>query len=201
MFKKLILITFFLFLTINGYAFAHTGLESSSPQNGETTTEEIQQITLTFETKIEQGSTLQIKNSAGSEISVSNISINENQLIGVLGSPLDNGDYQAHWQIIGADGHQIEGDFSFTVKREITENPVVDETETPSQTDKDSNETEQESNAIDQNTNDPETNVETTEQTEQENEQNQLPSYLVPAIIVTLLLIIIGSFIFMRRKK
>ena len=53
MFKKLF-ITILLVFSLNGHAFAHTGLESSSPQNEETISEEIQQIILTFETKIEQ---------------------------------------------------------------------------------------------------------------------------------------------------
>ena len=116
MFKKLF-ITILLVFSLNGHAFAHTGLESSSPQNGETISEEIQQIILTFETKIEQSSTIQLKSADGTEIPVKEITINHNQMVGNLEAPLDHGDYQVLWNIIGADGHPIEGTFTFNVNK------------------------------------------------------------------------------------
>ena len=71
-------------------ALAHTGLESSSPQNGDIVNEELQQITLTFEAKIEQGSTFELQNSNGDSIPVENISISENQMVGNFSNPLEN---------------------------------------------------------------------------------------------------------------
>ena len=135
MFKKLF-ITILLVFSLNGHAFAHTGLESSSPQNGETISEEIQQITLTFETKIEQTSTIQLKGADGKEIPVKDITINDKQMVGNLEAPLNHGDYQVLWNIIGADGHPIEGTFTFNVsvnKPNTEEDSNLEEANTPSQ--------------------------------------------------------------------
>ena len=87
MLKKLFLITFIFFLVVANNALAHTGLESSSPQDGEIINEKLQQVSLTFETKIEQSSTFQLQNSNGKTIPVENVSISENQLIGKCFKP------------------------------------------------------------------------------------------------------------------
>lgn len=59
--KKLFLLSF----TDN--AFSHTELESSTPQNGEVIIEELQEIILNFEGKIENDSTFTLENATGVE--------------------------------------------------------------------------------------------------------------------------------------
>ena len=142
MFKKLF-ITILLVFSLNGHAFAHTGLESSSPQNGETISEEIQQIILTFETKIEQTSTIRLKSADGTEIPVKDITITDKQMVGNLEAPLDHGDYQVLWNIIGADGHPIEGTFTFSVNKPNTEEDSnLEDANTPSQSENNSDVTD-----------------------------------------------------------
>lgn len=51
-------------------------------------------MTLTFETKIEQGSTFKLQNSNGETIPVENISLSENEIEGNFSNPLENGEYQ-----------------------------------------------------------------------------------------------------------
>ena len=68
MVKKLFLFTFILFLAFANSALAHTGLESYTPQNGDIVNEELKQITLTFEGKVEQGSTFELQNSTGKSL-------------------------------------------------------------------------------------------------------------------------------------
>lgn len=188
--KKLSLFTFIFFLALVNSAFAHTGLESSSPKNGDIITEELKQISLTFETKIEQGSTFELQNPNGETIPVENISLSENQMIGNLINPLENGDYQANWKIIGADGHPIEGDFSFSVNVPVTE-------ATPEEQVQPQEETEPQPNI--------EEKTEDTLNEEAKNEgiqQNKMPSYVIPTIIGVLIVIIIISFLLiMKRKK
>ena len=148
MFKKLF-IAILLVFSLNGHAFAHTGLESSSPQNGETISEEILQIILNFETKIEQTSTLRLKSADDTEIPVKDITITDKQMVGNLEAPLNHGDYQVLWNIIGADGHPMEGTFSFSVDRpnmeenkpsqiennsDATDNPSTNQTGTEEET-------------------------------------------------------------------
>ena len=205
MFKKLF-ITILLVFSLNGHAFAHTGLESSSPQNGETISEEIQQIILTFETKIEQTSTIRLKSADGTEIPVKDITINDKQMVGNLESPLDHGDYQVLWNIIGADGHPIEGTFTFNVNKPNTEEDSnLEDANTPSQSENNSDVTDNPSTnqtVADEET--PKIISDTSDETQTDassSQQSQLPSYLIPVIIGILVIVIAASFILMKRKK
>ena len=205
MFKKLF-ITILLVFSLNGHAFAHTGLESSSPQNGETISEEIQQIILTFETKIEQTSTIRLKSADDTEIPVKDITITDKQMVGNLEAPLDHGDYQVLWNIIGADGHPIEGTFTFNVNRPNTEEDSnLEDANTPSQSENNSDVTDNPSTnqtVADEET--PKIISDTSDETQTDassSQQSQLPSYLIPVIIGILVIVIAASFILMKRKK
>ncbi len=197
MFKKVSLFTFILLFTFVSVTFAHTGLESSNPQNGEVINEELEQITLTFEGKVEQGSTFTLKNANGESITVNNITITENVLSGDLSSPLENGYYTVDWSLIGADGHLIEDSFAFTVDAPIaetvedqtgTETPVKEDNETEDNTQTQTNAEENEVNQAN-----PSENTEAA--------QNEGNSYILPIIIGALIVIIIISFVFLSRRK
>ena len=205
MFKKLF-ITILLVFSLNGHAFAHTGLESSSPQNGETISEEIQQIILTFETKIEQTSTIQLKSADKTEIPVEDITITDKQMVGNLEAPLDHGDYQVLWNIIGADGHPIEGTFTFNVNKPNTEEDSnLEGANTPSESENNSVVTDNPSTnqtVADEET--PKIISDTSDETQTDassSQQSQLPSYLIPVVIGILAIVIAASFILMKRKK
>ena len=205
MFKKLF-IAILLVFSLNGHAFAHTGLESSSPQNGETISEEIQQIILTFETKIEQTSTIRLKSADGTEIPVKDITITDKQMVGNLEAPLDHGDYQVLWNIIGADGHPIEGTFTFSVNKPDTEEDSnLEEANTPSQSENNSEVTDNPStNQTEADEETPKIISDTSDETQTDassSQQSQLPSYLIPVIIGILAIVIAASFILMKRKK
>lgn len=186
--KKLFLLISIFFLTYASSALAHTGLESSSPQNGDIVKEELEQITLTFETKIEQGSTFELQNSIGETIPVANISLAENQLVGAFSNPLENGEYQVTWNIIGADGHLIEGIVSFTVDVPVTEAPVEEQVETQEETQPRPKAEEKEVDPVN-------------EATSEEVPQNKLPSYVLPIIIGILIIIVAGSFLLLMKRK
>ncbi|QNK88520.1 copper resistance protein CopC [Sporosarcina sp. resist] len=181
--KKLLLITFVFMFIFTTSALAHTGLETSSPEDGEVVTEEMREIALTYEGKIEQGGTLEVSNSNGQSIPVEDISIADTQMTGTFTNALENGDYTVVWNIIGADGHPIAGEFSFTVDVPVSETAV-----------------ENESEANSQDVNQDETPLENVEDTKT-NEQSQLPSYLIPVIVIVLIAIIVGIFVGLRRKK
>lgn len=104
--------------------FAHTGLHESVPSQGETLTEPIKELVLTFETKIESGSTMELKTSAGELVKPDEVIINNNVLTGKF-QPLKNDHYQVIWKVIGSDGHPIDGEYSFTVNASVS----VDESE------------------------------------------------------------------------
>lgn len=181
--KKSLLITLVFMFAFASNALAHTGLEISSPENGEVITKELREISLTFEGKVEQGSAFELSNANGQSIPVEEISIEETQMTGTFPSALENGDYTVVWNIIGADGHPIAGEFSFSVDVPVTEEQDESGDETASQ-----------------DTSQDETQLENVEDTKAD-EQGQSPSYLMPVIVILLIVIIVGIFVALRRKK
>ena len=127
--KKLCLFLFSLLFLFSSSVSAHTGLESSSPADGETITEPLQNISLIFETAIEKGSSFTLSSDSG-EVPVQNITVADNVLNGSSAEPLENGTYTVNWRIIGEDGHVIEGTYGFMVSAEQTAKPATEEPDT-----------------------------------------------------------------------
>ena len=94
--------------------FAHSTLKTSSPIDGQIVDGNLNELTLQFDTKIEGTSLLTLTNESGQDIPVS-ISVNHDTLIAKISSPLEDGTYQVSWNIIGEDGHPINGSFLFMV--------------------------------------------------------------------------------------
>lgn len=186
--KKLILATLIFIFTISSNAYAHTHLDSSTPEDGQVVTEELSEITLHFEGKIEQTSKMVLSNSQGQTLPIGNISMEDGKMIGSLESPMENGDYLLTWNIIGADGHPIEGEISFSVDVEDSERPAEtsnNETKQPEESTKQPEKTD-EQNAVQEST---------------EPEPDELPSYLIPVIIIVLILVVAGTYLGVRRKN
>lgn len=125
--KRIISATLILFFAFTTTVSAHTGLTSSSPADGEDITEDVHEVLLEFNSKIESTSTVKVFNENKEEIIVSNIQTSENVMTGAFMSPLDNGTYTVEWKIIGADGHPIQGTYSFMVSQDELEDPAVPE--------------------------------------------------------------------------
>ena len=102
-------------------AFAHSYLSGSNPTDGEVKTEQVQEITLNFDGEIMEGSFLDISTKNGDPIEVTNIENGDGYLAGKVAEPLTNNEYKVNWSIISADGHPLEGNFSFTVNAPVTE--------------------------------------------------------------------------------
>lgn len=200
MLRKTSLLLLVLMLTFVSSALAHTGLESSSPQNSEVINEQLEQITLTFEGNIEQGSTFTLRDTNGESIAVDNITINGNVLSGSLTNPLENGEYIVDWSIIGEDGHIIEESFHFTVNQPVAETIEETKIEEPMEKDSEAEVTTQTETETETNVEVNETNqADTTENTE--TEQNEENSYLIPILVGSLSLIIIISIVFLAKRK
>lgn len=180
---KNILLSFLMLFTFTNTVAAHTGLDNSSPKDGEVVTEQVQEISLDFETKIEKGSTFEVNAVNGPAVPITNITLNEKHMSGTVEQPLENGEYLVQWEIIGADGHPIEGEITFFVEMEQTEElkkePVDEEKELKDDANSDPPSSEK-----------------------MENQQESLSISVLVTILVILTLIIIGTFfIFFRRKK
>ncbi|GED34899.1 MULTISPECIES: copper resistance CopC family protein [Brevibacillus] len=127
--KMLLLFMAFCFTMIPTVVFAHTGLEQSTPKDGETV-EDVNEITLTFESKVEKGSSFTLMNEKGEVVPVDSIQINNQVMSGSVPSTISDGPYTVNWKIIGADGHPIEGKFSFQVKGNKTETQPTSQNQT-----------------------------------------------------------------------
>lgn len=188
MIKKVITSFVIFFFLLSNQTFAHTGLEDSTPKDGEVIKEPIQQITLSFATKVEQTSTIEILNSDGESVNLGNFVIEDSEIWATFLQPLENDNYKVIWKIVGTDGHPINGDFSFTV--EAPEEPQKNE-----QTEEDTNQTEgspkqqNEDKAINE--------------TEKEGSQTEqkFPAYLIPSIVVVLAIVGVGFLWWVLRRK
>ena len=119
--KKIALSVFLLFFAFIPSVFAHTGLSSSVPEDGETIQEEVEHVTLIFNTSIETMSTVKVTDGMGLEVPLAEITVDDNEMKGILELPLTTGNYQVNWKIVGQDGHPIEGEYSFSIEKSETE--------------------------------------------------------------------------------
>ncbi|MCP3763627.1 copper resistance protein CopC [Domibacillus sp. A3M-37] len=127
--KKSFVFLFSLLFLFSPSVSAHTGLESSSPADGETITEPVQNISLTFETVIESGSSFTL-NSESAEVPLESVTVTDNVVKGSTAEPLQNGTYTVDWRIVGEDGHLIEGTYGFTVSAKQEVEPATEEADT-----------------------------------------------------------------------
>ncbi|CAK6471638.1 hypothetical protein BFRIG_01361 [Peribacillus frigoritolerans] len=182
--KKFSVIFLILFFLLSNQAFAHTSLKDSTPKDGEVIAEPVQEVTLIFGTKVEQTSKLNVLNSNGESIPLGNFVIEADEMWATFLQPLENGDYKVNWTIIGEDGHPIDGHFSFTVNVPMAETPSKEKEK----------EKEKEPEQVKE-------KEEVITPSKQESEQNKMPSYVIPLTIGVLLFIVIGSFLWLMRRK
>ncbi|NLP52135.1 MULTISPECIES: copper resistance CopC family protein [Bacillaceae] len=170
--NKAIILTIILSIFSFNQVSAHTGLESSDPVQGDTVSDELEEVILNFETKVEANSTLTVLDPKETEVPVE-VEISGQQMKGILTQPLEAGDYQVLWKIIGADGHPIEGEVTFSVSN--------DETITEQQEDNHTEEVDRNIEGI---------------------EHNTLPSYILPSIVgIFSISILVSLWWLLRRKK
>lgn len=197
--KKIIPIVLLFLFSLSPSTFAHSHLASSTPAEGEIITKALEQITLTFDGKVEQGSTFDLLGPNGQPVSIEEITVTDTEIIGTIQNDWVNGNYQVVWSIISADGHQMEGEYSFEVNIAETETPTTDSNEKERMTE---NGEESEENTNDATNQDVEQNTDTVEDNTTINQTEEgKSSNLIPIIVVVFVLAIIIIFIALRRKK
>lgn len=158
--------------------FAHTHLDSSNPEEGATVTEPLDDITLYFETVIEDSAMVELEAEDGTQITLDNITVNDDELSAEVTEPLENGTYTLSWDIVGVDGHPMEDSLSFDVNMEEDTNAAEDE----------SNE------QADENEADSESDVQDT--AEDDSNSNTL---LITILLVAIIAIV--AIVLLKRKK
>lgn len=133
--KRLLIICLALIWLIPSTAMAHSKMETSIPAQGETINVSPELIEMSFDTKIEKISNFKLLNAAGEQMETERATVDNDTMTGAITAPLENGEYTVQWTIIGADGHAVEGKYSFTVDAPVLEVPVEEEPiETPAET-------------------------------------------------------------------
>lgn len=135
--KRFFLICFTILWLIPGVASAHSKIDSSTPANDETVTISPATIEMSFNSTIEKISNFKLLNEAGEQVTTGKAVVDGNTMSGDVPENLANGKYTVEWTIIGADGHSIDGNYSFIVEAaapaatatpEATEAPAASET-------------------------------------------------------------------------
>ncbi|MBV7504210.1 copper resistance protein CopC [Bacillus sp. sid0103] len=178
--KKLLLLLISMLVMIPTIASAHTEITSSNPAANQVVKEDLKEIVITYEGKIESLSTMKLVKD-GQEKPLVSVTPKANQLVGTLSTPLENGSYTIKWNIAGEDGHTLKGEIPFTVQKEVK---LDQKTETKEPVKKE--ETKKE-NAK---------QVQTNKQAE--DSSTNMKTIITVAIVVIL---VIGLFLLFRRKR
>lgn len=126
--KKILIVLLLSMFALPMVGQAHTTLSSSTPAEGEVIVEPIEEVVLTFGTVIEEGSTMTLE-SGGNSYEFDEIAVADETMTGEITEELPNGAYTIRWNIIGVDGHPIEGQVPFELDIEAEEEPVAEEEE------------------------------------------------------------------------
>ena len=193
MMKKGILTLVLFLMLMPGAAFAHTGLESAVPADGETVTSALDELILTFETPIEPLSEIKVVNEEDNEMELADIEIKGNTLTGKLSDPLPNGTYTVNWTIVGEDGHTINNEYAFTVNAPV-------ETEQPDNTAVEDESTEGDTPVTNEDEADNQANTaapsEEAEVTTEANNTGNAGIWIALVVVV----IVAGAYVVLRRK-
>ncbi|WP_431804209.1 copper resistance CopC family protein [Halobacillus andaensis] len=166
-------------------AGAHTHLESSSPEAGDTVTEENPLITLTFDSPVQEPNEVSVADNNGNEITIEQINHSSKNVIEVeIPEEIETGEVTLFYSIVGEDGHVMEEELTYTY--ETTEEEATHQTGEEPSADEESdntdldNESEEEASA------------------ENENSQN---SWLLPTVAVGLVAAALLVFLISRKKS
>ncbi|WP_173915315.1 copper resistance CopC family protein [Halobacillus sp. Marseille-Q1614] len=184
--------SYFLFLLII-LAFpikvgAHTYLESSNPETGETVTAKDPVVTLTFDSSVQDLNTITVTDASGNKTTIEEITHSPDNVMEVtLPEELESGDIQLFYSIVGEDGHVMEEEITYTYEgteeEEAAESEELAEEQAEEQAEESNQETGEE--AID---------------SSQEEESSQ-SSWLLPVIAVGLLAVAGIAFLVTRKKS
>lgn len=118
-----------------GPASAHNALTNTAPEDGAMLSEAPDEIILTFDDKvIEVGSLISVIGPDGDELVDGDVVIERNVVSQALVADLPAGEYEVLWRVTSADGHPIDGEFTFTAESTVSaEDPAEDATAEPSE--------------------------------------------------------------------
>nr|WP_246246219.1 copper resistance protein CopC [Paenibacillus lemnae] len=176
-------------------ALAHSKLVTASPSAETTTTENVTELLLTFNEKIDPTlSTLIISGTDGQSAGKPEITVEEDQLKAVFDKPLDSGTYEVEWKIVSGDSHPVSGTYTFAV--EAPETPAAPEENTSEEAP-----TANEENADTPAAPEPEPNAEPEQQPQTSSEDNNNGSGVMLWVVVIIVIAAAGALIILRQSR
>jgi copper resistance protein C len=97
-------------------ALAHTELTASDPADGSTVTDPPTEVVLTFAGEVDDGASFTVVDPSGEEVGTGSLDLevaDRNVLRGQL-EVAASGEYTVVWSVVGDDGHEVEGEVTFT---------------------------------------------------------------------------------------
>lgn len=97
-------------------ALAHTELTASDPADGSTVTDAPDEVVLTFAAEVDDGATFTVLDPDGKEVGSGDLDLevaDRNVLRGRV-EVVATGAYTVAWSVVGDDGHDVEGEVTFT---------------------------------------------------------------------------------------
>lgn len=114
--RLMVLLTAFMVSIVFGsVAEAHSSMVSSDPEDGSTAEGEVSDVTMTFDTDIQQEEEIYLENADGERVEPEAVNIDGDTVEVTFSEPLAAAEYNVVWELYGADGHLVNGDFGFTV--------------------------------------------------------------------------------------
>ncbi|MFD0588248.1 copper resistance protein CopC [Paenibacillus sp. GCM10027627] len=113
--KRIFILVFALMLMVPMAAMAHSTLDTATPAKDAAVDASPEKIEMSFDTKIEKLSNFKLFNAAGEQMTTGKAVVEGSTMTGTVDNVLENGAYTVKWTIIGADGHPVEGEYSFSV--------------------------------------------------------------------------------------
>lgn len=128
----LLLLTFLLALSVVPAAFAHTEVASTSPEDGATVDEPLDEVTMTFAEALQEDGdhALGVFAPDGeTRVDLDDLTApSPDQLAVGVGELTETGTYEVRWVIIAADGDEQRGTFTFDVTETALGAPASDPT-------------------------------------------------------------------------
>jgi putative copper export protein/methionine-rich copper-binding protein CopC len=107
-----------LFLLLPGQAFAHGELRSATPGDGDHLSVAPRELRLTFTEAVELALARLALTGPGGAVELGPLALHPDSatvLIGAIQAPLAAGTYAVNWQVAGADGHPVRGEYTFVI--------------------------------------------------------------------------------------
>lgn len=190
-FVALVFATAVVTFTVPGAAHAHSELVSSSPSDGDSTSEIPAEIVLEFNENIQEiGNEIVVVDPEGTPVADGEMVVDGPVVTQPIGAGAA-GEYTVTWRVVSADGHPISGEFSYTLRVPYT----LDEEQSSGET-AEAETTEPVTTEAE--TTEAETTVEAGESLEDE---DQGSSATVPIFIGLSVLVLAGVVILVVRRR